>query len=247
MSEFHYGWRPSLRDINNAPADVEGMPIADEVDPRNNMPEPYDQGELGSCTANAYAGAVEYDDILHYGSLGTPSRLAIYYGERLREGTVNSDAGAEPHDAFKDGRKYGVGPEKLWPYDISKFATEPSANYQTSRVLHKVPDYRHPAQTEPALKRVLTNLQTVVFGFTVYESFEASETLRTGVVPMPKQGERVLGGHAVLIVGYTKPGYFLCRNSWGPDVMEGGYFQMPVPYIVNPQLSSDFRTVHRPK
>jgi C1A family cysteine protease len=248
MSEFRYGWRPSLSDIRNVPADTEGLPILDEVDPRDQMQPCYDQGELGSCTANAYAGAVEYDDILDGGSLGTPSRLGIYYGERLREGTVSSDSGAEGHDAYKDGRKFGVGPETLWPYDIAKFKEQPASGYLNSRDQHRVKDYRHPEQSETAIKRVLSNKQTVAFGFTVYESFESSETLKTGVVPMPKKSEEVLGGHEVLIAGYLKgePDYFLVRNSWGTEVMLGGFFLMPKAYLLSPQLASDFRTIYRP-
>ncbi len=246
MSEFAYGWRPSLPDVRNVPADLEGMAVLDTVDPRSKMQEPYDQGQLGSCTANAYAGAVEYDDILNGGSFGTPSRLAIYYEERELEGTVDSDSGAQGHSAFKCGRKSGVAPESLWPYDVAKFAEMPPNQYDVARARHKVKDYRHPPQVEAAFKRVLSNRQTIAFGFTVYESFEASETLRTGVVPMPRMNEQVLGGHEVLLVGYTRQGYFLCRNSWGTEVMQGGYFQMPTGYLLNPRLASDFRTIYRP-
>lgn len=248
MPERLYGWKPSLPDHRNAPADTAGLPILEEVDPRAEMPEPYDQGSLGSCTAHAYAGAVEYDDILNGGSLGTPSRLAIYYGERLREGTASTDAGAMGHDAFKDGRKYGVASEALWPYDISKFNVPPPGTYLDARASHKVRDYRHPAQAEVALKRVLSNRQTVEFGFTVYESFESAEVARTGIVPMPGRGEEVLGGHAVLLIGYLAehPGYFLVRNSWGTSWGLGGYFLMPSSYVLNPNLASDFRSIYRP-
>lgn len=247
-AEHFYGWHPSLPDLRNEPADTSGLQILEEVDPRGSMQDPYDQGQLGSCTGNAYAGAVEYDDILNEGSLGTPSRLAIYYGERLREGTVASDSGAYGHDAFKDGRKYGVGPESLWPYDISNFTVEPPVAYLDSRAAHKVPQYRHPSQSEASLKRVLSNRQTVAFGFTVYESFESSQTASTGIVPMPARGEQVLGGHEVLLVGYLKdyPDHGLVRNSWGTSWGLGGYFLMPWPYLVDPQLASDFRTIYRP-
>src|ERR1700690_2871123 len=245
MSEHPYGWRPSLPDFRNIPADTKGLSIADEVDPRSNMQEPYDQGQLGSCTANAYAGAVEYDDILHYGSLGTPSRLAIYYGERLREGTVATDAGAEGHDAFKDGRKYGVAAETLWPYKISQFAVTPSQAYLDARASHRVLHYRHLAQSESALKAILSASQTVAFGFTVYESFESRQVELSGKVPMPGRGEEVRGGHEVLLVGYlaNEPDYGLCRNSWGTEWGLSGYFLMPWSYLLNSGLCSDFRTI----
>lgn len=246
--EHRYGWRPSLPDHRNIPTNLTGMKVADEVDPRNNMPDPYDQGDLGSCTANAYAGAVEYDDILHYGALGTPSRLAIYYGERLREGTVDYDAGAMGHDAFKDGRKYGVASEALWPYDIAKFRDAPPPAYEAARASHKVREYRHPPMTEPAMKRLLSNLQTVAFGFTAYESFESLAVERTGIVPVPALSEQVLGGHEVLLVGYLAkyPNHFLVRNSWGTEWGLGGYFLFPKAYLLNPKLCGDLRTIYRP-
>lgn len=244
-----YGWRPSLPDVRNKPAVTAGLTIKSEVDPRAEMQDPYDQLELGSCTANAYAGAVEYDALLNGVHFGTPSRLAIYYGERLREGSVNYDAGAEGHDAFKDGRKYGVGPETLWAYDIEKFRNEPSRGYLDSRTSHKVLDYRHPAQAEGAFKRILSNDQTIAFGFTVYESFESEEAADTGVIPLPSRNEQVIGGHEVLLIGYKVykgTQYALCRNSWGTDWGQSGYFLMQWKYILDPKLASDFRTIYRP-
>jgi C1A family cysteine protease len=244
-----YGWKPSLPDVRNVPADTTDMPILDEVDPREQMQPCYDQGQLGSCTANAYAGAVEYNAILNGHKIGTPSRLAIYYGERLREGTAGEDSGAFGHDAFKDGRKYGVGPEALWPYDIRKFAEEPSSEYLTARASYKVGTYRHPPQQLAALKRVLSNNQTIAFGFTVYSSFESEEVAKTGKVPMPSSREEVLGGHETLIVGYlqAEEEYALVRNSWGTEWGLGGYFLLPWMYILNPNLVSDLRTIYRPQ
>jgi C1A family cysteine protease len=160
---------------------------------------------------------------------------------------VQSDSGAEGHDAFKDGRKYGVGPETIWPYDISKFRIAPPSAYATARQNHKVPQYRHPEQSEATLKAVLSNRQTVAFGFTVYESFESRMVEVTGKVPMPQRGEQVIGGHEILLVGYLKdqPDYALCRNSWGTGWGLSGYFLMPWSYVLS-GLASDFRTVYRP-
>lgn len=243
-----YGWRPSLPDQRNVPADSSGLTAKNEVDPRGTMQDPYDQGQLGSCTANAYAGAVEYDDILDGGNLGTPSRLAIYYGERLREGSVSFDSGAYGHDAFKDGRKYGVGPESLWPYDISKFKDTPPQEYLDSRVNHKVKEYRHPSPDVEVFKSLLSNDQTIAFGFTVYQSFESQRVAETGIVPLPGPNESVLGGHEVLVVGYLAayPEHALVRNSWGTGWGLEGYFLMPWDYVLSRNYSSDWRTIYRP-
>lgn len=248
VSDFYYGYHRSLGDIRNQPADTAELKILVEVDPRDAMPPCYDQGRLGSCTANAFAGALQYDEILNGTDFGIPSRLGIYYGERLREGTVGYDSGAYGHDAFKDARKYGVGPETLWPYDVSKFTEEPDAEYMASRSAHKIKSYKTVAQNEAAIKRVLSNRQTVAIGISVYESFESQKVVKTGVVPMPKPTEKLLGGHEVLIVGYLqdKPDYLLVRNSWGPEVMDGGYFHLPLEFVLNPQLTSDLRTIYRP-
>lgn len=248
-SKCFYGWSPSFPDPRNIPVDTSGLIIKNEVDPRDIMQPPYDQQSIGSCTANAYAGAVEYDDILNGGNLGTPSRLAIYYGERLREGTVTYDSGAYGHDAFKDGRKYGVGPESLWPYDINRFTVKPSQEYLNSRASHKVPKYVHPSPNEDRFKAILSNNQTIAFGFTVYERFESEYLAETGVMSPPNpRTERQIGGHEVLIVGYLSsyPNHALVRNSWGTEWGLGGYFLMPWTTILDPNYSGDWRSLYRP-
>jgi C1A family cysteine protease len=101
---------------------VATLPIS--VDLRGKMPPVYDQGALGSCTGNALACAFEYDDK----NIFQPSRLFIYYNERNIEGTVSSDSGALISDGIKSLETYGVCPETLGPYDISKFADKPHAN-----------------------------------------------------------------------------------------------------------------------
>lgn len=247
---YYYGWKPSYPDPRNVVADTTGLLVTSEVDPRDVMQAPYDQGQLGSCTANAYAGAVEYDDILDGGNFGTPSRLGIYYGERLREGTVDYDSGAVGHDAFKDGHQYGVGKESDWPYIISKFKLEPSEEYLASRANHKLLKYWHPAPGQRNFQKVLSNNQTIAFGFVVYESFESEQVAETGIMPVPDPDrERQLGGHEVLAVGYLQsyPDHVLVRNSWGTDWGLGGYFLMPWSVILDPNYASDWRTLVRPQ
>lgn len=252
-----YGWKPSLPDFRLVEADTAKLRILKEVDPRNEMQPCYDQGQLGSCTANAIAGAIEYDAILNDEHYGTPSRLFIYYLERVLEGTVSYDSGAYGHDGFKVARKTGVCPEADLPYDIAKFTEKPSEQCYEDAAEHRIGRYVHPGlsmapndweQRKDAFKALLSNNQTIAFGFTVFESFESPEVEKTGVVPMPEAGEKELGGHEVLIVGYLQddPNYALVRNSWGTRWGLEGYCLMPWELICNPQYSGDWRSIYRP-
>lgn len=248
-----YGFKPGLPGVLMTPADTAGLNPKSEVDPRKSLPPIFDQGQLGSCTANATAAAFQYDSILDHGSghgCGLLSRLFVYYGERKIEGQLGQgDTGAYGHDAFKVAAEVGIPPETDWPYDISTFegpipakAIKDEPHYKLTKPVHAVP------HSEEEIKRVLSNRQTVAFGFTVYESFESAEVADTGIVPMPKHDESVLGGHEVLIVGYltSHPEYALVRNSWGTSWGISGYFLMPWSYITSRTYSSDLRTIVRP-
>ena len=244
-----YGWKPSLPDLRDHIADASELRVNDEVDPRGELPPVFDQGNLGSCTANAVAAAVEYDAKLNGTDPGPLSRLWIYYYERMLEGTApDQDVGAYGRDGFKVCQKIGVPLESSWPYDISKFSAEPPASLRPEALKHRISNYRSVPRNVDSMRAVLSNRQTIAFGFTVYESFESAEVAKSGIVPMPSRGERTLGGHEVLLVGYLRkePNYGLVRNSWGDGWAMGGYFLMPWAYLLETHLSSDFRTIRRP-
>jgi C1A family cysteine protease len=194
------------------------------------------------------AAAIEYDRRLNTDSSDdyTPSRLDIYYGERVLEHSpVDQDTGAYGRDGFKFAQKTGVIPEADWPYDISRFADKPPAD---AAHRHKIGTYKAVGRSVTALKAVLSNRQTVAFGFTVFESFESSEVDRTGIVPMPDTRlEQVLGGHEVLAVGYLRdhPQHALVRNSWGEGWGIGGYCLFPWAILLDDGMSDDFRTIYR--
>src|SRR5436305_6955391 len=96
-----YGWKPSLPDLRDHIADASDLAVADEVDPRSDLPPVFDQGQLGSCTANAVAAAVQYDAILNGNDPGNLSRLWIYYYERRIEGSpADQHTGAIGRDGF---------------------------------------------------------------------------------------------------------------------------------------------------
>lgn len=244
-----YGWKPSLPDLRDHVADAAELKVLDEVDPRGDLPSIFDQGQLGSCTANAVAAAVQYDAKLGGGDPGLLSRLWIYYYERKIEGSpADQDTGAYGRDGFKVCKKLGVPVEENWPYDVAKFSVEPAAELAEEASKHRISNYRAVPRNLDSMKAVLSNGQTIAFGFTVYASFESPEVAKTGVVPIPTRGEKVLGGHEVLLVGYLKdePNYGLVRNSWGTGWGLGGYFLMPWAYVLDAHLASDFRTIGRP-
>ena len=222
---------------------------AKAIDLRPNCPPVYDQGDLGSCTANAVAAAYQYDQMMNATltpdvETFCPSRLFIYYNERLITRTPDSDSGGSLRNAVKTIGQSGLVPEPEWPYDISKFKTKPSVQCYEDAKHHRAVQYRKIMQQSEQLKECLRQGYPFVFGFAVYESFEADEVKRTGIVPMPEQTERMIGGHAVLAVGFDDSRQvFIIRNSWGENWGDKGYFYMPYDYILSVDLASDFWVV----
>ena len=239
----NYGWRPQLPDHRDYEYAIQNsITLPTNIDLRLNCPIIYDQGQLGSCTANAIAAAIEYEQIKEKDKTPfIPSRLFIYYNERLMEGTVKQDAGAAIRDGMKIVATNGTCKEITWPYIISKFKSKPNKKAYIEGLKYISKIYSSVSQDLNSIKTVLFNNDPIVFGFTVYESFESDIVAKTGIVPMPTKNEKVLGGHAVLIVGYddTKQ-MFLIRNSWGTNWGLNGYFWMPYNYIIDPNLASDF-------
>jgi C1A family cysteine protease len=243
-----YGWNRDLPDgrdfMYGAPPEVVRK-LPESIDLRPGCPPVYDQGQLGSCTANAIGGALEFAQIKQkQANPFTPSRLFIYYNERVIEHTVDSDSGAQIRDGVKSVHKLGAPPETDWPYDITKFTQKPpeqafkdAKNYQTIV-------YQRVTPTLGQLKGCLASGFPFIFGFTVYESFESEEMAKTGHLQMPLSGEKQLGGHAVLAVGYQDSSQsFIVRNSWGTDWGIKGYYTMPYPYLLQGTLASDFWTI----
>ena len=243
-----YGWIPDLPDGRDylfgarrpipaaLPSSVDLQPFCSPVE---------DQGRLGSCTANALAGALEFLENRDKIPFEDLSRLFIYYNERVVEHTVKTDSGAMLRDGIKTLAAQGVCTEKLWPYAIPRFAVKPSPACYGQAAQHKITSYER-LQTLDEMRACMAAGFPFVFGFTVYESFESAEVAKTGIVPMPGPAERTLGGHAVCAVGYDDKGKrFLVRNSWGPGWGIGGYFKMPYAYLENRNLSDDFWTIRR--
>ena len=244
-----YGWVPDLPDARDhlfsAPqAVLDDLPRS--VDLRPGCPPVYDQGQLGSCTANAIGAAYQYLQKKQKQKDFMPSRLFVYYNERVMEGTVDTDSGAMIRDGIKSVAQAGVCPEELWPYDITQFRTKPPRSCYTAALENQAIVYRRVINSSlHQLQGALASGVPVVFGFSVYESFESDDVAKTGVVPLPPRGEKLLGGHAVLAVGYDDDSQrFLVRNSWGPQWADEGYCTMPYGYLTDAQLAQDFWAIY---
>ncbi len=210
------------------------------------MPPVVDQGQLGSCTGNGIAAVV---DFLHVGKslvdwIGPSSRLQIYYDERVIEGTVRQDAGAEIRDGIKVVNKTGAALEKLWPYTVSKFKTKPTPTAYKDAANRKVKEYLRLLSLADMVDCIASGFP-FVFGFSVPSNFEDDAIEKTGYMTWDKK-QQTVGGHCVAAVGYDlDKNMFRCRNSWGTSWGDKGHFWMPVDYISDSRCASDFWKVSK--
>jgi len=246
-----FGWVPDIPDSRDhlyaAPV-VWLKKLPAKVDLRPQCPPIYDQGHLGSCTANAIGGAVQFLQMKQKLKNFIPSRLFIYYNERLMEGTVNTDAGAMIRDGIKSVGNQGNCPETMWPYsdqDPGPFSQKPPDACYAKAVSYKALNYRRVPRNVNQMKACLAAGFPFVYGFSVYDSFESAKVAKTGEAPMPDiSKEQLLGGHAVLAVGYIESaGRFIVRNSWSTGWGMKGYFTMPYRYLLDDNLADDFWTI----
>ena len=242
-----YGWWPDIPDARDArymarPAILAAMPTS--VDLRPGCPPIYDQGELGSCTANAIAAALDFDRGRQELAFMAPSRLFIYWAERDMEGSVAEDSGAMIRDGMKVVSRLGAPEETFWPYDIAQFAARPPETAYIEAEKHQALRYMRLTPLETQLKACLAEGFPFVFGFAVYDGFESHQVAITGEAELPGLLERQVGGHAVLAVGYDDTTRrFLVRNSWGEGWGQHGYFTLPYAYLTDANLADDFWTV----
>jgi len=241
-----YGWvpdRPDQRDLLYATIAAPPPKLPPAVDLRALCSTVENQGQLGSCTANALVGNLEFLEKKAGHTVTDLSRLFVYYNERVMEGTVREDAGAMIRDGVKSLVNQGVCTEQKWAYDLAKFAVKPPSSCYRQALTHRVQSY-HRILTLLEMKNCLAEGYPFVFGFTVYEAFESSTVARTGRLDLPKPTEKSLGGHAVMAAGYNEAARrFLVRNSWGADWGQQGYFTMPYTYLDNCNLADDFWTM----
>jgi C1A family cysteine protease len=246
---YKYGWRrdiPDQRDhLMMRPAKIEGLP--ESVDLRRPDLKVLDQGPIGSCTANAIANAHLYNQLKENAvSPFSPSRLFIYYNERLMEGTEDYDSGASIRDGIKSISKQGVCNERTWPYIPRKLTVQPPHLAYINALPHRALSYARVIQSQDSIKLALSQGFPIVFGVSVYDSFESEEVAKTGIVPMPVATEHMLGGHAILMVGYTT-NTFIFMNSWGTTWGDKGYGYIPFEYVTSTNLACDLWTIQSVK
>lgn len=254
-----YGWKKDTPSDKDKLYSVHRAIPSDLPESTSNLlmaPPVVDQGQLGSCTANAIGAALRHDQIKqgvrdHF----MPSRLFIYFNERLAEGNKREDSGAQIRTGIKVVAHLGAPPEEVWPYNVIRFKDCPPLKaYSSARAHQSLEYFRIDWRNLREVKACLAAGFGIVFGFQVPEHFESQEVIKSGVLRMPSTSEALVGGHAVyaldyndhaMFPGWEAPGGVLVQNSWGTDWGISGRFWMPYKYITDPQLSDDFWTIRK--
>jgi hypothetical protein len=247
-----FGWSPPsqallLSLVQQHPFDLDlTLALPTSIDLRASCPPVYVQGTFNSCTANAVAGLIEVLRTEQALMPGTPSRLFIYWFERVDANQQDSDNGGSVAGAIKAVIEKGYCFEPMWPYTSTNLLVPPAQS--------AIQDAANRSAQLPVslnglgqIKASLANRRPVAIGLTIYNSFFQADKNR-GIVSLPDQ----IGpseGHAGLLVGYDDTtGYLTMRNSWGTQNTDGtpcgdgGYYYLPYGYITN-SLSADYWTI----
>lgn len=263
------GWRPDLPDFRDLHPGSESIKevlgksrllrstakkVPASVDLRVWCSPIEDQGELGSCTANAGVALFEYFEQRAFGKHLDASRLFLYKVTRNLMG-AKGDTGAELRDTMKAMVLFGIPPEKYWAYKIFRYEEEPTSfcyafaqSYQAVKYYRLDPPGTTPAKALSEIKKSLAAQLPVMFGFSVYSSLPGVGDGK-GEIPYPGPGDKMEGGHAIVAVGYDdgkkigkEKGAFLIRNSWGTEWGDKGYGWLPYTYVES-GLAEDFWTL----
>lgn len=250
--EFKFGWKRDLFDSRDIKYKVERETINEypkEINLNADLNSVYNQFSLGSCTANAIGAAIDFLYKKQKNKFINPSRLFIYYNERVLENTIKEDSGATIRNGIKTVAKEGVCLESTVPYDITKFTRKPNKNAYKEGLKTIALNYESIDNTKVhLLKDVLVKGFPIIFGFDVYESFLSESIAKNGILNLPEPKEKLNGGHAVLCIGYKmidNKEYFIIRNSWSSEWGDNGNFYMPTEFITSSKLCADFWTISK--
>jgi len=236
--KYHYGWihdKPDHRDKIMKFKNKHYNRLLSKIDLRDSFGDIYNQGELDNCTSNAICAAFVYDQIKQKLPSFNPSRMFLYYNERLIEHSTEQDSGSSIRDGMKSINRKGLCKESLWPYEINHFKKKPNDLCYKEASYHSSLKYRKISHTLKEIKTALSNGYPIIFGFDVFENFENFDASNVSM-PLP-EGE-IIGGHAVVAVGYSdERECFLIRNSWGKEWGMDGYFMMPYEFITSKHCS----------
>lgn len=212
------------------------------VDLMHHMPPVWDQGKVGSCTAQSALACL-------YKCLPgkfIPSRYFTYYNSRLIAGyTPNEDNGCSMQDVCKSVQKYGVCPEDVWGND-KHFAEQPSREAYSIALKHRRYIYESIPKVLSIMIGCLNDGHSFFLAIEMFRSAFKKDNITHGIIPMPSPSEmreEPLGAHAITICGYdTTKQQFKMRNSWGTKWGDNGYGFIPFEYIES-SLAFDAYTI----
>lgn len=256
VERFGTGWLPDIpdfRDYTSQSPEVRQLfkeagkkpsSLPPSVDLRKSCSPVENQGQIGSCTANAVVGLVEYFERCAKGEYLDASRRFLYKVTRKLY-HFTGDSGAYIRGTIRALRLFGTCPEEYWPYDEAKYDDEPPAFcYAFAQSYQAIKYYRiwdpNPQNLLSQLNSSLAKGLPFAFGFTVYNSIWNTSVQTTGDIPFPQPGEKVVGGHAIMAVGYdNSKERLLIRNSWGIGWGQQGYGTLPYEYVLQ-GIADDF-------
>lgn len=247
-AEHRLGWIPDRKDDrdkrfkSHALAQVPAETLPSMVDMRMGFPPAWNQGQFGSCTAQGVVAACGYADPKFFeDNLG--SRAFAYWWGRVAIDTTAEDSGAQIRDVIKGLAKWGLPPEQMWIYDRWHIFNPPTPDVMDVAEKHQAIEYHSvDCSSVDEMRACLAGWGPVVFGMMLHESFEKPDS--DGVIPMPKEGEKLLGGHCMLVVGYhQEPKLYIVRNSWGTGWGAKGHCY--IPYALMSAAGEDGWVVHK--
>jgi C1A family cysteine protease len=232
MSKYKFGYLKDLTDqrdkiysaprITTAPSSVSLLQYCAPVE---------NQTTTSSCTAHGLVGNLEMLEKKNNTNFYDISRLFVYYNTRMLSGIEDNDGGAYIRDGIKSLVKYGYCSEKLWKYEENKVNEKPDRKSYNEAKRHLIKEYSRILNINDIIKCIASGYP-VVFGISLYESFESEKVSKTEKISIPKTNESVIGRHCMLIVGYDmETKLFIVRNSWGTGWGNKRYCEIPFEYM----------------